>query len=305
MLQVEDFQSLRPLLFSIAYRMLGSATEAEDVLQDAWVRYSAAAPSEIRSLKAFLTTIVTRLALDRLKSTRSVREQYVGPWLPEPVLTEGRPEPEHSVLLAESLTMAFLVLLDTLSPEERAVFLLREIFEYSYGEIASILNTSDPNCRQLLHRAKQRLAAAKPHSDRTREEKRHLAQRFVNAMLGGDGAELTRVLAEDVGFWGDGGGRVAAAKHPIFGREKVADLLLGIRRTAPSVGIPLEKISAEIVEINFDPAVVVRVDGRLDSVYVFTVSREGIAAIRVVRNPEKLVYIARQLDERTNLRANS
>src|SRR5438552_3577775 len=154
--------------------MLGSATEAEDVLQDAWLRYSDVSTLEIRSPKAYLTTIVTRLALDRLKSARTAREQYVGPWLPEPVLTEGQPEPERSVLLAESSTMAFLVLLDTLSPEERAVFLLREIFEYSYPEIASVLNTSEANCRQLLHRAKQRLAAAKPHSDLTRQEKRHL-----------------------------------------------------------------------------------------------------------------------------------
>ena len=280
--------------------MLGSATEAEDVVQDAWLRYSDA--SDVRSPKAYLTTIVTRLALDRLKEARTVREKYVGPWLPEPVLTEDQPGPEDSVLLAESLTMAFLVLLDTLSPEERAVFLLREIFENSYDEIASVLNTTEANCRQLLHRAKQRLAEAKPSSDLPRQEKRHLAERFVNAMIGGDGAELTRVLAQDVGFWGDGGGRVPAAKHPIFGRDKVVELLLGIRRAAPAAGIPLEKISVEVVETNFDPAMVVRVDGRLDSVYVLSIADQRVVGIRVVRNPDKLGYIARQLGEPTHHR---
>ena len=300
MSHVEDFERFRPLLLSIAYRMLGSATEAEDVVQDAWLRYSDV--SDVRSPKAYLTTIVTRLALDRLKAASTVREKYVGPWLPEPVLTEDQPGPEDSVLLAESLTMAFLVLLDTLSPEERAVFLLREIFENSYDEIASVLNTTEANCRQLLHRAKQRLAAAKPHSDLSRQEKRHLAERFVNAMIGGDGAELTRVLAQDVGFWGDGGGRVPAAKHPIFGRDKVVELLLGIRRAAPAAGIPLEKISVEVVETNFDPAMVVRVDGRLDSVYVLSIADQRVVGIRVVRNPDKLGYIARQLGERTHHR---
>jgi RNA polymerase sigma-70 factor (ECF subfamily) len=302
MLHVENFEHFRQLLFSIAYRMLGSAAEAEDVVQDAWLRYSQASPSDVRSPKAYLTTIATRLALDRLKAARTVREQYVGPWLPEPVLTENQPEPEHSVLLAESLTMAFLVLLDTLSPEERAVFLLREIFENSYSEIASVLNTSEANCRQLLHRAKQRLAAAKPRSDVSRQEKRHLAERFVNAMMGGDSAELTRVLAEDVGYWGDGGGRVAAAKRPIFGRDKIVKLLVGIRGAAPAAGIPLEKISVEIVEVNFDPAMVVRVDGRLDSVFVLSMTARGIVGIRVVRNPDKLGYVARQLGERTHYR---
>jgi hypothetical protein len=175
----------------------------------------------------------------------------------------------------------------------------------SYGEIGSILNTSEANCRQLLHRAKQRLAGAKPHSSVSRQEKRHLAERFADAMLGGDGAELTRVLAEDVGFWGDGGGRVPTAKRPVLGRDKVVELLLGIRRTAQAAGIPLEKVSVEVVEINFDPATVVRVDGRLDSVYVCTIVRDGISGIRVVRNPDKLVYIDRQLGERTPTRRMS
>jgi len=297
MTDIDDFERARPQLFSVAYRMLGSATEAEDVVQDAWLRFSAAQPSDLRSPRAYLTTIATRLALDRLKSARATREQYVGPWLPEPVLTGGPPGPEQSAVLAESLTLAFMVLLDTLSPEERAVFLLREVFEHSYAEIASMLESSESNCRQLFHRAKERLAAGRPRSGRSREERRRLAERFASAMRAGDEAELTRVLADDVGFWGDGGGRVIAAKRPVFGREAVVNFILGIRRTAPSAGIDLEKVTVDIVDVNYEPAMVARVDGRIDSVYVFSMDDNGITGIRVVRNPDKLVFIARQLEE--------
>lgn len=295
-MDINEFEKHRSQLFALAYRMLGSAAEAEDVVQDAWLRSASAPQTDLRSPRAFLTTVVTRLALDRLKSARATREQYVGPWLPEPVLTNGEPAPEDSVALAESLTLAFMVLLDTLSPEERATFLLRELLEYSYAEIAAALNTSEANCRQLFHRAKEHLRAGQPRSARSREEKRELAQRFVTALRAGDGAELTRVLAEDVGFWGDGGGRVPAARRPIFGREAVVHLLLGIRRTAAAAGFPLEKIAADIVEVNYEPAMLIRIDGHIDSVYVCSIVDDAIAAIRVVRNPDKLVYLARQLD---------
>lgn len=293
--EVEDFERLRPRLFSIAYRMLGSASESEDVVQDAWLRYSAAQPADLRSPAAYLTTIVTRLALDRLKSARAAREQYVGPWLPEPVLTGGEPGPERAVALSESLTLAFMVLLETLTPEERAAFLLREVLEYSYAEIASALKTSQANCRQLFHRAKERIAAGRSRSSVSREDRRKLAERFVAAMRTGDGDELTHVLAEDVGFWGDGGGRVAAARRPLFGRDTVVNLLLGLRRSAGAAGIRLETVSLDVVEVNYEPAMLVRVEGRLDSVYVFSVDENSISAIRVVRNPEKLTYIGRQL----------
>jgi len=156
------FQTHRPALFAVAYRMLGSATDAEDVVQDAWLRFAAAEPAGLRSVKAYLTTIVTRLCLDRLKSARSTREEYVGTWLPEPVATGDRREPEASLALAESVTLAFMVLLETLSPEERAVFLLREVFDYEYDEIAGMLDATPANCRQLFHRARTRLAARKP-----------------------------------------------------------------------------------------------------------------------------------------------
>jgi len=294
-MDVNEFERHRSHLFSLAYRMLGSASEAEDVVQDAWLRASEAKAGEIRSPRAYLMTVVTRLALDRLKSARVAREQYIGPWLPEPVLTDSSPEPEESMALAESLTLAFMVLLDTLSPEERAVFILREVLEYTHAEIADALNSTESNCRQLLHRAKERLRAGQPRSARSREQRRLLAERFVKAMRTGDGAELTRMLAEDVGLWGDGGGRVAAARRPVLGRDAVVNLLVGIRRTAAAAGYPLERISAEVVEVNYEPAMLVRIDGRVDSVYVCSIEDDVITGIRVVRNPDKLVYLAKQL----------
>jgi RNA polymerase sigma-70 factor (ECF subfamily) len=294
-IEADEFERERSHLFALAYRMLGSASEAEDVVQDAWLRSSTAEAVDVRSPRAYLMTVVTRLALDRLKSAHATREQYIGPWLPEPVLTDRQPAPEESVALAESLTLAFMVLLDTLSPEERAVFVLREVLEYPYAEIASVLNGTEANCRQLFHRAKERLRSGHSRSSRSREQKRELAERFVSAMRAGDGDELTRVLAADVGFWGDGGGRVVAARRPVLGREPVVHLLLGIRSWAQAHGYARDWSKVELVEVNYDPAMLVRKDGRPDSVFVCSIEGDTITGIRVVRNPDKLVYLARQL----------
>jgi RNA polymerase sigma-70 factor (ECF subfamily) len=230
-----------------------------------------------------------------LKSARATREEYVGPWLPEPFVTDDRREPERSLAQAESVTLAFMVLLETLSPEERAVFLLREVFDYEYDEIAAMLETTSGNCRQLFHRAKGRIAERKPRFRATLDEKRPLVERFVRAFQAGSEEELTRVLAADVGFWSDGGGKVLAARRPVFGREQVANLLLGFRRAAPAIGVALESVTLEIVEVNGEHALLLRVAGKLDGVYVMTVEDGEIAAIRVVRNPDKLTYIERQL----------
>jgi RNA polymerase sigma-70 factor (ECF subfamily) len=276
---VDLFQTHRPALFAVAYRMLGSATDAEDVVQDAWLRYAAARPSDLQSPKAYLTTIVTRLCLDRLKSARARREEYVGTWLPEPVVTDIRYEPERSLALAESVTLAFMVLLETLSPEERAVFLLREVFDYEYAEIAAMLDTSAVNARQLFHRAKARIADKRPRFHEAVDEKRRLVARFVGALRDGDAEALTSVLAEDVGFWSDGGGKVPAARRPLFGREHVVTVLLGIRRTAPATGVSLESVTVDLVEVNGEPAIVFRVSGRLDAVYVPTVDDGAISAL--------------------------
>ena len=295
MTEVDLFQSHRSRLFAVAYRMLGSASDAEDVVQDAWLRYAAARPTDLRSPQAYLTTIVTRLCLDRLKSARATREDYVGPWLPEPMLTDDRHAPEQSVALAESVTLAFMVLLETLSPEERAVFLLREVFDHEYDDIAVMLDTTPANCRQLFHRAKTRLAERRPRFRESADAKRPLVGRFVNALRDGDGEALASVLAEDVGFWSDGGGKVLAARRPVFGRAAVVQVLVGIRRTAPSLGIALDAVGLDVVEVNNEPALVLRVAGRLDSVYTLSIEDDAIVAIRIVRNPDKLRFIERQL----------
>ncbi len=295
MSEIELFQANRPLLFGVAYRMLGSASDAEDVVQDAWLRYAAARPSDLRSPKAYLTTIVTRLCLDRLKSARAAREEYVGPWLPEPLVTDQGRQPDESVALAESVTLAFMVLLETLSPEERAVFLLREVFDHEYDEIAAMLDTTPANCRQLFHRARERIADRRPRFRDTVEAKRSLVGRFARALRDGDAEALTSVLAEDVGFWSDGGGKVLAARRPVFGRDNVVNVLIGIRRTAPSAGVQLDAVSLDIVDVNGEPALLLRVAERLDSVYALTMADDAIGAIHIVRNPDKLRFLERQL----------
>jgi len=295
---IELFQAQRPRLFAVAYRMLGSATDAEDVVQDAWLRYANARPGEVRSPSAYLTTIVTRLCLDRLKSARAAREEYIGPWLPEPVVADEAAGPERSVALAESVTLAFMVLLETLSPEERAVFLLREVFEHDYDDIAAMLETTPANCRQLFHRAKSRIAERRPRFSGAAEEKRRLIGRFVEALRNGDEHAMTGVLAEDVGFWSDGGGKALSARHPVFGRARVGAMLVGFRRMAPSAGVDLATVTLDIADVNGEPAMLLRVAGRLDSVYAFTIADDAIATIRAVRNPDKLRFLERQLTDR-------
>ena len=287
----------RPLLFSIAYRMLGSASDAEDVLQDAWVRYQSVDQSSIRSIKAFMTTVVTRLCLDRLKSARKTREEYIGPWLPEPVLTSEVESPESMLQRSESVTLAFLVLLEQLSPEERAVFLLKDIFEYEHSEIADILGTTTENSRQLLHRAKERVASGRPRLDGTSAARRAMAERFAKAFQSGDARELSALLGDQVGLWADGGGKVTAGKRPLVGRTEVQNLLLGIHRIAIRSGAG-DRATLEVAEVNHEPAVVLKIDGRLDGVYVLSIRGGGISALRIVRNPDKLTYIGQQLSSR-------
>ena len=297
-MDIEVFKTDRPLLFSIAYRMLGSASDAEDVLQDAWLRYSSADETAIRSPKAFATTIVTRLCLDRLKSARTAREKYVGPWLPEPVLTSEVERPDNVVQRAESVTLAFLVLLETLSPEERAVFLLKDIFEYEHSEIADMLGITIDNSRQLLHRAKARLAEARPRLSGTAQARRAVAERFARALATGDGSALTALLASDVGMWSDGGGKVSAARRPLVGRDQVLNFLIGVHRAAEATGL-IRDASVTIEDVNSEPAIVLRVGQRLESVFVLSIEDEAICAIRAVRNPDKLAHIDRQLERRT------
>jgi RNA polymerase sigma-70 factor (ECF subfamily) len=297
MVDAEIFERHRPLLFSIAYRMLGSASDAEDVVQDAWLRYRGADAAEIRSPKAFATTIVTRLCLDRLKSARAAREQYIGPWLPEPLLTPGEEAPDAMLQRSETVTLAFLLLLETLAPEERAVFLLKEAFDYSHAEIGEMLGISGSNSRQLLHRAKVRVAAGRPRLDGTSASRRAMAERFAKAFQSGDASELSALLGDQVGLWADGGGKVTAGKRPLAGRAEVLNFLLGLYRIAVTSGAG-KHATLEVSEVNREPAIIVRIDGALDGIYVLTIADRAISAIRVVRNPDKLTYISRQLSSR-------
>jgi RNA polymerase sigma-70 factor, ECF subfamily len=293
-MEQDVFNTDRPLLFSIAYRMLGSASDAEDVLQDAWLRYRGADSSTIRSPKAFATTVVTRLCLDRLKSARTTRETYIGPWLPEPVLTSEVESPDTMLQRAESVTFAFLVLLEKLSPEERAVFLLKDVFDYGHAEIGAMLGISAENSRQMLHRAKARLADGRPRLAGTSESRRAVAERFARAFSTGDGSELTSLLARDVTLLSDGGGKVAAARRPLLGRDEVVKFLVGLHRVGETTGYARDA-SLTIEDINSEPALTLRLGSRLESVFVISIEDDQVSGIRVVRNPDKLAHIDRQL----------
>jgi RNA polymerase sigma-70 factor, ECF subfamily len=282
------FEELRPYLFSIAYRMLGSATEAEDVIQDTWLRTDKA-PEEVQSDRAWLSTVVTRLCLDRLKSAQVAREEYVGPWLPEPVLADALPAPESEVLRRESITVAFLVLLETLSPSERAAFLLREVFDYEYAEVARILKATEAAVRQLVHRAKQRLAQGKRRFQAKPERQSEVVSRFLAAAREGDLAGLEALLARDATHTADGGGKVAAARRVVEGAPAIARLFASLYRTAAAAP---DRWRAELSEINGEPAMLAYFDGRLDTVFIFSVDEDCVIATHAVRNPDKLTWLA-------------
>ena len=297
MIGAAEFQELRPYLFSIAYRMLGSASEAEDVLQDAWLRTSAA-PAQTRSPRAWLTTVVSRLCIDRLKSARVARQQYTGPWLPEPVPSSDLPDLEQSAMRHESVTVAFLVLLETLTPAERAAFLLREVFDYDYGEVAEIVEATEASARQLVHRAKSKLAAKRPRFEPAPEAHRELVSRFMEAAQLGEIAPLERYLAADVVHTADGGGKAAAAGRPIVGSRAVAKLFVGLWKFATrALAADPGAWRVEWSEVNGGPAMLVSSGGKLDTVFVFTVENDRISRIHAIRNPDKLGRLNLALQE--------
>ncbi len=288
---MESFEAYRSYLFAIAYRMLGSAMDAEDMVQETYLRYQATPPETIRSLKAFLTTILTRLCMDQLQLARRQREQYVGPWLPEPLLTrpaaETEPDdPAEKMETDESISFAFLLLLEELQPIERAVFLLREVFDYEYLEIAAFLGKSEVACRQWFSRAKKHLADHRPRFPTSPETHRQLLSSFFQAVQDGDMTPLMDVLAEDVTLWADSDGKVkGAALNPIVGRNEVIRYGMGTRRFLP------EGYRVEIAEVNGQPAVIVRAEGRAFLVLTIEVEAGRIQAVRVIGNPEKLAHI--------------
>jgi len=282
------FTETRPLLFSIAYRMLGSVADAEDIVQDAYLRWQRTPDLDVREPRAYLTTVVTRLAINELKSARVQRETYVGPWLPEPLVTEHAPDSSASVELAESLSMAFLVMLERLSPIERAVLLLHDVFDFDYAEIARIVNKSEANCRQLLSRAKKHVVADEVRFDADREQAARLTQRFTEAAAVGDMAGMLAVLAEDITLWADGGGKVpGAALRPIHGADAVARFIAGQAQRFASA-----ERATRPAQINGQPGFVVYLSGRPLTALIFHVRDERIQAIYAVGNPEKLRNVA-------------
>ena len=282
----EAYEGLRPLIFSMAYRMLGSVSEAEDVVQEAYLRFhrTLAQGTAIEWPKAFLTTATTRLAIDALRSARVRRETYVGVWLPEPLLTSTTSDPAEHAEMDESLSLAFLVLLQSLSPLERAVFLLREVFDYGYDEIAEIVQKSEDNCRQIFARTKKRIDAGKPRFDASLKDQHELATRFFGAARHGDLASLVNFLAADVAFYGDGGGKAHAYPRPILGRERVRLVLQSLFATGRKLNATMRPTS-----INGQPGVLsFDADGRLVNVMVLDIAGGAIQAIRSIVNPDKL-----------------
>jgi RNA polymerase sigma-70 factor, ECF subfamily len=283
MVGTEDFERHRSLLFSIAYRMLGSVAEAEDVVQEAYLRWREVPEKEVRSPRSYLSAVVTRLSINRLRSARARREQYVGPWLPEPLLWDLAEEiTTDPAELDESLSIAFLVLLESLNPVERAVFLLREVFDYDYEEISRIVNKSEANCRQIAHRARQSIAARRPRFEHSREQEERLTRQFLEACTSGDMEGLLGLLSEDVTLWSDGGGKVAASPYPIYGPERVARFLLGVLRTVPP------GFSARPARINGGPGAVGYVNGQPTGVVALDYADRRLRGIHIVVNPDKL-----------------
>lgn len=280
---LQSFESYRPLMFSIAYRMLGEITEAENILQEAFLRYQGAADYEIVSPKAFLSTIVTRLCLNRLASAQVQRETYIGPWLPEPILRMDDVETTHRAELHESLSVAFLVLLEQLTPLERAVFLLRQVFDYEYAEIAEILDKDETACRQILSRAKKHIAENRPRFQTDPATHRQILDRFITAVGNGELDGLLQLLSDDVVMWADGGGKArGAAVVPLRGRETVARFVMASPRLAPG---PLEP---RVVMVNGEPALVLGAQGKIFLVVLLSVDQTRICEIRIMGNPDKL-----------------
>lgn len=281
----ETFQQHRPLLFSIAYRMLGSVADAEDIVQEAFLRWQRVSGTEVRSPKAYLSSVMTRLCIDHLRSAKVHREEYVGPWLPEPLLAGENLNVSDTIELEETLSMAFLVLLEQLTPVERAVFLLREVFDYEYGEISRIVGKSETNCRQIARRSRESVAARRPKFEVSMEQEERLMTGFLEACSEGDMESLLALLTEDVVLWSDGGGKVRAALNPIYGPEKVSRFLLGILGKTPS------DFSIRMARVNGDPGVIGYVGGQPMSAVVLEAAVGRIQAIRIVVNPEKLKTI--------------
>lgn len=283
MIEIDVFEQHRPMLFGIAYRMLGSVADAEDLVQDTWLRCSQVS-AEVANPGGYLARTITNLALNRLSSAAVKREQYVGPWLPEPLVTV--PDATGDMELAESVSLAMLVVLESLSPLERAVFVLKELFGFSYREIAETLDRTETSVRQVGSRAKSHVQARRPRYETPAEVRRQVTDEFLAACLGADLNRMLELLAPDVTAWNDGGGKVKAALRPLHGAENVARFLAAV------LAQPMEAPRLVAVDVNGSPGLLLTTAGRPDTVACVEVENGRITEIRVIRNPDKLRHLA-------------
>ncbi|MEM7761788.1 MAG: RNA polymerase sigma-70 factor [Cyanobacteria bacterium P01_A01_bin.40] len=289
---LEEFNQHRSLLFAIAYRMLGSVMDAEDMVQETFLRWQQTSRQNVKSVKAYLTKITTRLCIDRLRSAQVRREQYVGSWLPEPIVTKLATEPAKTVELADSLKIAFLVLLEQLSPLERAVFLLREAFGYEYSEISQIVEKKPANCRQIARRARKHLADRRSSRFPTSlQQQELLTSKFIAASQQGDLQGLLDLLVENITLWNDGGGKVQACLKPLHGAAKVAGFLRAIYRRSQKLGL---KYELELVWVNGQPGVIYTSNGKLENVVAIDIVNDRIHSLYFIRNPDKLKQVFSQ-----------
>ncbi|WP_325097778.1 RNA polymerase sigma-70 factor [Nocardia gipuzkoensis] len=296
----EEFEDLRPLLFSIAYRLLGSVTEAEDAVQETWLRY-AASPTQPASAKAFLAATVSRISIDVLRSARVRREEYVGPWFPEPLLADPYEDPQRAAELADSLSMAALLLLERLSPLERAVFVLREVFGFGFPEVASSVGRSEAACRQLVVRARRHMDAARPRFEADRAEREKLAARFLDAFRDGDVDGLTELLAADVQMVGDGGGKAPQWADRFIGARNVARALAALVRMFARIDAKMEPHL-----VNGQPGAIFRdQDGKILNTWALDILDGQIQTIRTVSNPDKLGHVGPVADAWAALRGET
>lgn len=288
----ERFTLLRPLLFTIAYEMLGSATEADDVLQDSYLRWAAVDLTTVRDTKSYLAQLVTRQALNALRADARRREDYVGPWLPEPLLLDDQ-DPSSDVVLAESISMAMLVLLETLSPDERAVFVLREVFGFDYGEIAEAVGRPAPTVRQVAHRAREHVRARRKRFDAVDPQRNaQITAQFLETAASGDVEALMTILAPDATWTADSGGKVSAARRPVVGAERVARAIVGLIRRA----VEIAEFRVEMVTCNSAPAVLLYLADHLEGVITLEIADDKITNFYVTRNPDKLAALATTRD---------
>jgi RNA polymerase sigma-70 factor (TIGR02957 family) len=287
----ETFEAHRDLMFAVAYRMLGTVADAEDAVQDAWLRWSAAPRRDVADPRAYLARVITNTSLNRLRSVRARREAYVGPWLPEPLLTQAGPDSAERAELTESVSLAMLVVLESLTPEERAVFVLREVFGFGYAEIGAALGRSDVSARQLAHRAREHVQARRPRFEVDTGQQREVTQRFLDAAVGGDLDRLLTVLAPDVTLVSDGGGQVKAALRPVTGAAKVARFIAAIS-ARPYQGFEISEMNLELAEINGAPGALVMAGGRTIIAISWLVAGGQVTAIQIISSPDKLAAIS-------------